>query len=134
MTEQGKTTTITITSTTSTSSMTTTTMVSYTEHYLFIIPYDMKILENKIVSGTAVQFSDSCNPDFADFNGKNCTEYANQCDWSTKTLVAFALKNADSLYETGLKCPQRSCGSNSATNLNDAEEPIEQTTTTTYYW
>ena len=76
-TEQAKTSTITITSTTSTSSMTYTTMASYTEHYTFIIPDDMKILENKIVSGTAVQFFGSCYPDFADFNGKDCTEYAN---------------------------------------------------------
>ena len=65
--------TATTISTTSTSSMTTTTMGSYTEHYTFIIPDDMKILEKKIVSGTA----GSCNSDFADFNGKDCTEYAN---------------------------------------------------------
>ena len=87
--------------------------------YTFIIPDNWSILQNNIKSGTAVRFSSSCNPNFADPNVGDCTKYVPYCGYPTRFLVAYASENAEGVHETGLNCPQCGCGSDGAANLND---------------
>ena len=88
------------------------------DSYEFIIPagFVMNNVEGGSV-GDAVLFSSSCNPDFVDSSGDSCAVYDGHCNlWEH---VAFATKNADGIWESGLQCPGCGCGANGALNPND---------------
>ena len=78
-----------------------------------------------IESGQAIQFSGSCNPDFEDADGINCTQiyvhhkcYA-EYDLGLLGLIYYGGKNEKGITETALQCPECGCGADGAINFND---------------
>ena len=72
-----------------------------------------KALENHPYwHGYVMKVSNSCNYDFMDWWGQNCTFYEEWglCDSNDVTnFVLPAKKNTDGLWETGLNCPECGC-------------------------
>ena len=69
-----------------------------------------------------MKVSKSCDPDFVDWWGDNCTYYYENNFCGDDDVVTFALPavpTADYLWETGLNCPECGCGSDEERNLND---------------
>lgn len=81
-----------------------------------------------------MEFSESCNPNFVDRDGFDCSDFARggrkDCAGSygrAEYLVAWAVVNEHGIMETGLQCPQCGCDADAdvARNLYDvyAENP-----------
>ena len=69
----------------------------------------------------AIQLSGSCNPDFVDWTGANCTLYGEEgfCEETVLERLFYSNLNSDGIWETGENCPECGCGENGAANLND---------------
>ena len=71
--------------------------------------------------GESLEFSASCNPEFADTDGDDCEWYAENgwCEVSAIDFIEYSVVNEHGIRETGLNCPQCGCGADGAISLND---------------
>ena len=85
--------------------------------YTFVTPDNYSWVQ----SGLSRQYSSRCNADFADIDGDDCNDYAEEgwCNWYSEDFVYYSIKNSDGIWETGLQCPQCGCGAGGAANLYD---------------
>ena len=94
--------------------------------YIIIIFNLRKVLnchaEKNAYSYYGFTVSKSCNPEFKDLRGNNCT-YIAENDWCKLGsepgffLILDAVPNKDLMYETALQYPQCGCGADGALSL-----------------